>query len=78
MSQRSVERALGKLVTDRTFRERFFDDPPAAALRAGLELSSEEMDALARVPAAFLTAFEQCIDDRICRLAIPAERTRPS
>ena len=35
MSQRSVERALGKMITDETFRRRFFGDPEGRASRPG-------------------------------------------
>ena len=54
MSQRSVEQALGKLVTDEGFRDQFFGDRIGASLRAGLELSPEEMDALSRIPRSAL------------------------
>jgi hypothetical protein len=75
MSQQAVERALGKLVTDPTFRAQFRADPAGTALRAGLALTREELDALARVPAPALRTLEQTLDDRICRLALAEDRS---
>lgn len=73
MSQRVVERAVGKLVTDEGFREAFFRDPRAASLQAGLELSPEELEALSRIPRAALAALGARLDGRICRLHIGHE-----
>jgi hypothetical protein len=73
MSQRGVERALGKLVTDEAFREAYFQDPDAAAWRAGIELSREEAAALSRIPRRLLAAITRQLDDRICRLALPGQ-----
>jgi hypothetical protein len=76
MSQRIVERAVGKLVTDEGFRDAFFHDPKAATVHAGLELSGEELDALSRISRAALAALSALLDNRICRLHIPAGPTR--
>ena len=73
MSQRVVERAVGKLVTDEGFRDSFFRNPQGATLQAGLELSPEELDALSRIPRAALAALSARLDDRICRLHIGHE-----
>ena len=73
MSQHAVERTLGKLVTDEGFRNAFFRNPDTATLRAGLDLSPEELDALSRIPRAALAALSTRLDDRICRLHIPVE-----
>jgi len=73
MSQRVVERTIGKLVTDEGFRDAFFRDPEIASLRAGLDLTREELDALSRIPRASLAALSTRLDDRICRLHIPVE-----
>lgn len=80
MSQQSVERALGKMVTDETFRSDFFTDPGRASLNAGLDLLPHEMDALRRVPRRMLDRLAARLDGRICRLLVPrcglsAERT---
>ena len=73
MSQRVVERAVGKLVTDEGFRNAFFRDPKVACLLAGLELSAEELEALAHIPRPALAALSARLDDRICRLHIALE-----
>lgn len=70
MSQRDVERTLGKLLTDEAFRDGFFADPAVACLHAGLELSREEAEAISGVPRPFLRILSACLDGRICRLPI--------
>ncbi len=70
MSQRAVERTLGKLLTDEAFREAFFEDPARAAVASGLELTAEELDALRRLPCAALVELCTRLDDRICRLHV--------
>lgn len=71
MSQRSVERALGKMITDETFRRRFFGDPEGTSLAAGLDLLPDELSALSSAPQAMLAELEANLEDRICRLSIP-------
>ena len=68
MGQAAVERILGKLLTDETFRVQFFRDPAAASFSAGLELSRAELDALSRLPVEAIVQVSACLDDRICRL----------
>jgi hypothetical protein len=70
MSQVAVERTLGKLVTDATFRRRFFRDPAVASFLAGLELSGAEVDALSRLPLEAIECFSTYLDARICRCAL--------
>lgn len=69
MSQQAVERAIGKLVTDEAFRERFAMDPAGASLEAGLALSSIELAALVHIPGEVLAQLAGRLDDRIRRLA---------
>ncbi len=76
MSQRGVERTLGRLVTDPGFREAFFRNAVEAGFRIGAELTQQEMEALLRVPPAALSEFSRCLDDRICRLHIGHELMR--
>lgn len=76
MSQRAVEHALGKLVTDEGFREAFFADPRETARRTGLDLTAKELDALDRIPRQALDVLGACVDDRICRLHVPGESMR--
>jgi hypothetical protein len=72
MSQRDVERTLGRLLTDPRFRREFFVDPPHACFNLGLELTPNEVDALLRLPHRRLATFAEMLDDRICRLDISA------
>ena len=68
MGQAAVDRILGKLLTDETFRVQFFRDPAAASFAARLELSRAELDALSRLPVEAIVQVSSCLDDRICRL----------
>jgi hypothetical protein len=72
MSQQAVERAIGKLVTDESFRARFSADPARASLEAGLSLSATELVALARLSDEALRRFADVLDDSIRRHAGPA------
>ncbi len=74
MSQQSVERTLGKLVTDEAFRERFFSNPAATTWEAGFVLSPIEVEALSRLSRAAVVAFSQGLDARIRRLCCEAHR----
>ena len=67
MSQRDVERALGRLLTDPAFRQDFVEDPGAACLLLGLQLTPPEMEALLRLPRPALVDLAGRLDDRICR-----------
>lgn len=77
MSQTAVERLLGKLITDEGFRDEFFADPSRATVRAGLQLTGEEMQALRRTSRSALARLCACLDDRICRLYVPADDPEP-
>lgn len=70
MSQRDVERTLGRLLTDAEFRREFFRSPARACLRLGVQLVPHELDALLRVSRRRLASFARKLDDRICRLYI--------
>jgi len=74
MSQRGVERTLGKMVTDPGFREQFLREPAAATLAIGVELTPEETAALLRIPPRALVELSTRLDDRICKLHISHER----
>ena len=71
MSQRDVERALGRLLTDESFRHEFFGNPTEACLLVGLQLTSEEIEALLGTPRPALAKLGSRLDDRICRLHAP-------
>jgi len=68
MSQQAVERAIGKLITDDSFRATFTLDPARASQEAGLSLSDAERAALTRIPANALERFASSLDDSIRRL----------
>lgn len=72
MSQRAVERVLGRLVTDEAFRDLFFRDTRLALIPYTEDLTPNELDALRQVPRDALAALCACLDDRICRLRLPA------
>lgn len=74
MSQQAVERALGKLLTDENFRDRFFTNPELATWEAGFTLSSIELEALSRVSAEALTQFSDHLDKRISRASLDPDR----
>jgi hypothetical protein len=73
MSQRDVERALGRLLTDTGFRRDFFRNPARTCLEFGLDLAAHEIQALLRVPPQKLARFAGQLDDRICRLNVEDE-----
>jgi hypothetical protein len=68
MSQRNVERLIGRLVTDEAFRRQFVNDPHAVLgeiTRAGVELNDCERRALAALDAQALDRFTEAIDPRL-------------
>jgi hypothetical protein len=71
MSQRDVERALGRLVTDPGFRYDFFNDPAGACVLLGLQLTPQELEALLRTSQRALAKLSDGLDDRICRVHAP-------
>jgi len=73
MSQRDVERTLGRLLTDAEFRQGFFQDPARACLLLGVQLAPHELEALLRVPRRRLASLSGKLDDRICRLQIDGQ-----
>ncbi len=70
MSQRDVERTLGRLLTDEDFRDEFFLEPGRACLPLGIQLTPHEVEALLRVPRPALANLAGRLDGRICRLHI--------
>jgi hypothetical protein len=70
MSQRDVERTLGRLLTDAGFRREFFRNPARACLGLGVELTAHELEALLRVPPRGLSGLEGDLDNRIRRFRI--------
>lgn len=75
MSQKTVERILGKLATDEEFRERFRSEPERTLARADGEgdgLTPVEREALASLDPDLLERFADALDPRIQRVRIPA------
>ena len=71
MTQRAVEQAIGRLVTDERFRQQFARDPGAACRALGLELAPYELRALAVLPLSLIERMVAAIDDRIRHLTLP-------
>lgn len=71
MTQRDVERALGRLLTDMQFRRAFRSDPALACRAAGFDLSPLELDALMALPFRVLDRVGSRVDERFQRLALP-------
>ena len=68
MSQRNVERVIGRLVTDEAFRRRFAASPEALLRELaayGVELNACEMQALVSIDPRELDRFADAIDPRI-------------
>lgn len=68
MSQKSVEQAIGRLVTDERFRRRFATDPRTALgelAASGLDLNPCERRALACLDPGRLARFAKELDPRI-------------
>ena len=71
MSQRNVERVIGRLVTDEAFRYRFAEDPDAALremIECGAELTCLELQALASVDPRLVERIAKAIDPRIQKI----------
>jgi Ribosomally synthesized peptide prototyped by Frankia Franean1_4349. len=74
MSQRSVERVIGRLVTDEAFRRRFAQEPETAlreTVGCGLELTPCELQALAAIDAQSVERFADALDPRLQKTDIP-------
>ena len=78
MTQQAVERAIGKLVTDAEFRERFYVNPEAATWEAGLPLSRMELEALSALSRDAVIRFSEGLDARILRVSLDTTDMRRS
>lgn len=68
MAQRSVERVLGRLVTDEAFRRAFAENPVgtlAGYTDEGAELNHCEVQALCALDRDLLARFAEAIDPRL-------------
>jgi hypothetical protein len=76
MSQSSVERIIGVLVTDEAVRRRFVDDPVATLedlVRSGNGLNECERRALASLDPGRLARFADAIDARLQKTDLKRE-----
>jgi ribosomally synthesized peptide len=76
MSQEHVEWLLGRLTTDRDFRQRFHENPAATCARESLDLTPQELAALLSLEPARIEEFAKRLDPRIVRAATGAERSQ--
>ena len=67
MSQRAVESALGRLITDAAFRARFQVEPLAVCREVGLDLTAEEVAALLPLDPRTLESFAVRLNPKIVR-----------
>ena len=73
MSQRSVERVIGRLATDEEFRRRFTEDPVGVLrelLECGIDLTGLELRALASIDASLVERLADAIDPRIQKVCV--------
>ena len=71
MSQRNVERVIGRLVTDESLRRRFAQDPQgtlAELAACGVELTSCELAALEALDARQVERFALTLDPRLQKM----------
>jgi hypothetical protein len=73
MSQKHVEWLLGRLTTDRDFRQRFYRDPEAICARESVELTGQELEAVLTLEQARLEEFSKRLDPRIVRASVSAD-----
>jgi len=73
----AMERALGKLVLDASFRDAFFSDPAVATRAANIELTEREREALARIRPGALAAFRRYLEAK-WTLGLPALGEAPT
>ena len=77
MSQRDVEGLLGRMVTDQSFRWRFYKDPVGACVAEAMEVTSRELEAVLTLHETQIAAFAQQLDPRIVRAALGGEGLSP-
>lgn len=80
MSQRNVERVVGRLVLDEGLRERFRADrgaTVAALVRQGIELTAVETEALAALSLADLDHLARAVDPRLQQASLSAAVSAP-
>jgi len=76
MSQRDVENLLGRLLTDGTFRRRFFSNPEQIVSEEPLHLIPREMEAVLATDEREIEQFARYLDPRIVQADV--SRTSPA
>ena len=69
MSQKYVEWLLGRLSTDRDFREFFYRDPATLCAQEAVDLTGPELTALLSLEQRSIEEFSRRLDPRIVRAA---------
>ncbi len=67
MTQKAVEGLLGRLITDRSFRSRFFEEPQAACTEENLDVTSRELAALLALDELRVEELTKQLDPKIVR-----------
>jgi hypothetical protein len=78
MSQREIERVIGRLVTDEEFRREFEVDPGGVLrglVERGLTLSGPEVAALAATPADVWRRAAEALDPRLQKVSLKRGRS---
>ncbi|MFQ5666151.1 MAG: Franean1_4349 family RiPP [Candidatus Binatia bacterium] len=70
MSQKTVECLLGRLVTDRAFRQRFFQEPAATCAQESLDILPRELAALRAIEERAIERLTGELDPKIVRAAL--------
>src|SRR5262245_47068146 len=70
MSQRGVEGLLGRMVTDRDFRQRFYQEPAAVCLVESIDVTERELEAILALDEARIVDFASQLDARIVRASL--------
>jgi hypothetical protein len=67
MSQKAVEGLLGRLITDSTFRQRFYEDPTGTCGHVGLEVTERELEAVLVLDERSIAEFARRLNPKIVR-----------
>ena len=70
MSQRGVETLLGRLLTDRDFRERFYQEPGGDGIEDSIDVTTRELEAVRSLKESRIADFSKLLDARIVRAAM--------
>jgi hypothetical protein len=67
MTAAALQRALGLLLLDAAFSERFFQNPSSAVWEAGLAQSPIEVDVLSRLSRVAIARFRESLEPSLRR-----------